>query len=166
MDNKSERLGPDPSCRLMPHPTGARGSEPQLQSRGSVSTADAGARLHVRPPCPRPGSEWTSALGRGAGDRPQLTRNPGGTGTARGRMRWAFRSAQPEWRELSDSTSGSATRLGLEITRLGRSDPSPASRRGLPAPRASPRPFLQRPSRRRRRLNPLPEDKPGGRYPA
>lgn len=131
-------------CRVMPHPTGgARGSERQDHSDGSVSLGGARARLHVRwrwPAGGRPGGRhWTGVLGRRA--RLHLARIP-----PRGRRRpragcaRLSRSAFPSGGRWATRPRGVGAAWALESPERGRSGPggSCARRSGAASPPRGP----------------------------
>lgn len=142
MANESERRGAGWRCRVMPHPTSARGSERQDHSRGSVSLGGARARLHVRWPWPWPwgGRELLDRRSRPPGPA-SPRRIPHGAGAARGQDALSFPARRSREAGAAPLDLGGRSRLGLEFPERGRSGPggSRARRSGAasPAPRAS-----------------------------
>ncbi|ELK06363.1 hypothetical protein PAL_GLEAN10001182 [Pteropus alecto] len=144
---------------MMPHPTSARGSEPQEQGCGTVSIWGARARLPVRRPCPEAGGSRPVPYATGQGRRPHRARDPGWAAPSADRVRSASPSAPPEPREPRDATSRSPTRPGPEVARSRRPGYSGPRRCPGSAP-SGPRSPLLAPSPT------FPRDKPGDRYPA
>lgn len=121
-------------CRVMSHPTSARGSERQDHSRGSVSLGGARARLHVRWPWPSGGRELLDRRSRPPGPA-SPRRIPHGAGAARGRDALGFPAQCSGAAGAAPLDLGGRSRLGLEFperilsSALGRGLPCPA---GLP----------------------------------